>query len=648
MRWALRRGGWILATAWVGAISACDDANVSVDPPPFPTTGGTFVGSGGTSFAGTIGIPLPVPGESPTAACRGSLPAMPLVRLSAADIDGALDAFFPPGPRLVDAMTVPDDGYERDLSLSFVRALRDVARERVKPVAADAASLAPCPEGDDDGDDCLQRWLREWGGKLYRRPLEGAQLAAYVTQFEAVRERESAEQAAIVTLSSMLVSPYFSLRIELSEQGGPGRISPYDVAARLSHFAMRRPPDAELVARAAAGQLSTPGELLQQLYRLWSLPEGRAARERQVMEWLGVSEPSARPELDAELSADMDRQLRSLISDVLDHQNGTLLALLTSSKQIVTQRLAVHYGLSPERTRADELVDWADSPYAGVLSTGSFLTRYPRPTPRGKQILDRFFCEELQHPFGADSTLADGATPRERITRSVAADRSCSGCHQIVDGLGLALDAFDDLGRLTGFATYGTVAPQLGAAGTPVDGPRSLGEAIANSWGTSSCVTKRYLEYALDTALASTSQIRIVAPQPEPVQDWTSCLATALATRGGSLTQLSEVIVTSSLMLETSNGARFAVAASTNLDPLSHAYDEGQRLYEGLVGSSDQGTMSRYLFALQDLLRTEQMPPDPNAGGAGGEATGGGGETGGASGETTAGGTGAGDGGGTP
>jgi len=639
MRWALRRGGWILATAWVGAISACDEANVVVDPPLLPpTTGGSSVGSGGTGFAGTIGIPLPVAGESPTVACQGPLPAMPLVRLSAADIDGALDAFFPPGPRLVDTMTVPDAGYERDLSLSFVRALRDVARERAKAVAADATSLAPCPEGDDDGDDCLQRWLREWGGKLYRRPLDGAQLAAYVTQFEAVREREGAEQAAIIALSSMLLSPYFSLRIELSEQRGPGRISPYDVAARLSHFAMRRPPDAELVARAAAGQLSTPGELLQQLYRLWSLPEGRAARERQVMEWLGVSEPSARPELDAELRADMDRQLRSLISDVLDHQNGTLLGLLTSSKQLVTERLAVHYGLSPERAREGELVDWADSPYAGVLATGSFLTRYPRPTPRGKQILERFLCEELQHPFGLDSTLADGATPRERITRSVAADGSCSSCHQIVDGPGLALDAFDELGRLTGFATYGTVVPQLGAAGTPVDGPRSLGDAIARSSGASSCVAKRYLEYALDTELASTSQIRIVAPQPDPIQDWTSCLATTFATRGGSLTQLSEVIVTSSLMLETSNGARFAVAASTNIEPLAHAYEEGQRLYEeGLVGSSDQVTMSRYLAALQDLLRTEQMPPEPNAGGAGGEAA-----TAGASGETTAGGTGAG------
>jgi hypothetical protein len=399
---------------------------------------------------------------------------------------------------------------------------------------------------------------------------------------------------------------------------------------------MRRPPDAELVARAAAGQLSTPGELLQQLYRLWSLPEGRAARERQVMEWLGVSEPSARPELDAELSADMDRQLRSLISDVLDHQNGTLLGLLTSSKQIVTERLALHYGLSPERARADELVDWADSPYAGVLSTGPFLTRYPRPTLRGKQILDRLFCEELQQPPGADSTLADGATPRERITRSVATDPSCSTCHQIVDGPGLALEAFDDQGRLTGLATYGAVVARLGAAAMAVDGPRSLGAAIAQSAGASSCAAKRYLEYALDAELASTSQIRIVAPQPEPVQDWTSCLATALATRGGSLTQLSEVIVTSSLMLETSNGARFAVAASTSTDPLVHAHEEGQLLYEGLAGPTDQATMSRYLFALEDLLRTEQTPTDPNAGGAGGEAT-----AGGAGGQTAAGGDGA-------
>jgi uncharacterized protein DUF1592/uncharacterized protein DUF1588/uncharacterized protein DUF1595 len=570
------------------------------------------------------GAQINVGGQAPSEICSGPLPHMPVTRQSAVDIDQTLDAFFPAGPRLADATTVADSGYTRDLSVSFARALLGVARERAKAASTGAASLERCADDEDGAATCLQQWLRDWGAKLYRRPLEPEQLQAYAIQFESVSVASSAQDAAESTLSSMIMSPYFVLRIELGQRAQPQLLTQYEVAARLSHFAARRAPDADLLASAAAGTLSTPGEILQQMYRLWSLPEGRTARALQHLEWLGL-EKRGPAGFDAELGADMDAQARSLVSEVFEHQTGTLLELLTSARQAITPALALHYGL-PALVEPAEGADLSATAYSGLLSTGAFLTRYPRPTLRGQQILGKLLCQPLisPHDAGPPPTLVDGPTPRERITLSVGqnAEPSCAGCHRNVDPTGFALEAFDDQGRLSGLDSTGSVVLQAGSAAVAVAGPRALGTAIAQSGTGVSCAAQHYLEYALDRSIGDTIQVKIVVPQPEPDPNWQTCLAGVLGARNGSLTQLAEVIATSALMRQRSDTSRYVIAFDTSPDPVDHAYEETRQFRGVFSQSDDETTVQRYLESLQQLRVEGPGGPIASAG-AGGDAAGG-------------------------
>ncbi|HYP89248.1 MAG TPA: DUF1592 domain-containing protein, partial [Polyangiaceae bacterium] len=397
----------------------------------------------------------------------------------------------------------------------------------------------------------------------------------------------------------------------------------YEVAARLSHFAALSSPDAELSALAASGEILMRPQLLAQLHRLWQLPAGRAARRLQILQWLGLSTPLRRDDLDAELSADMDAQLASLIDDVLENQDASLTKLLTSRRQLVSNALAEHYGLPVPAEESVDLADLSPTPYAGALSTGPFLSRYRGPSERGLRIREALLCQPLSpHPPG-DYPLGAGATPRERITAAVAGKTGCAPCHQLVDPLGFALEAFDDQGSLTGFDTTGAFQSLVTSATTPLSGPLDLGTQIAQSQEGLSCAARRYLEYALDTSLPVTTEARIALSGPSnPADDWTNCLSLVLNTNKGSLAAMSESIVSSVLMLTRADPARYVVAFDTSVDPLEHAYQETLQFRQVFPTSAEELVISAYAEALRQASQGLEAGGDGGAAGAGGASTG--------------------------
>ena len=298
----------------------------------------------GVGLGGGISVP-PVGGSPSSSICGSQGAPAPLTRYSIVDIDGTLDALFGPGTTLASVVTTGDTGYYRDLSPSFVQALRrgsDRARRRRGEGFRHVFDLR---EGTSLSTVVPQAWLGSWGAKLYRRPLTGEQVEAYVAQFVSVTATRTPAEAARNALVSMILSPYFVMRIELGDGAPNAQLTPYELAARLSHFATRRSPDAELTASAASGALSDPMETLAQLHRLSSTPEGKSARELQHLEWLDLAIPSDRADLDPELRNDMLAQTRAFITDVFEHQDASLTSLLSSPRLPLDARLAAQYGV---------------------------------------------------------------------------------------------------------------------------------------------------------------------------------------------------------------------------------------------------------------------------------------------------------------
>ena len=227
--------------------------------------------------------------------------------------------------------------------------------------------------------------------------------------------------AVQLTVSALLQSPQFLYRAEPQAPGAiPGAIepvAPYALASRLSFFLWEGQPDAELLAAAAAGTLSSPNELRAQATRM--LADGRARRvfwnfHRQ---WLNLdrillSEHEVRtPEVDALWSsgtaASAHRETQRFIENVL-METGSLRAMLTSSRAWLDPEMARVYGVPFVGDAAEVTLDPAQR--AGLITRASFLAGDSHrgatsPPIRGNSILSGLLCRlPTPPPANIDTT----------------------------------------------------------------------------------------------------------------------------------------------------------------------------------------------------------------------------------------------------
>jgi DNA-binding CsgD family transcriptional regulator len=112
----------------------------------------------------------------------------------------------------------------------------------------DTHNLIPCKPSPA----CRARFVREFGLKAFRRPLEPAEQKRYEALM--ARERDFLQGAQLV-VEAMLQSTNFLFRLE--ETSDP-KWKPYVTATRLAYAIWDSTPDAQLLEAAARGDLNTP------------------------------------------------------------------------------------------------------------------------------------------------------------------------------------------------------------------------------------------------------------------------------------------------------------------------------------------------------------------------------------------------------
>lgn len=630
--WRVLRSGGYAALLGSLLVAACGESTRSAAT---VSVGGVGGGNGGVG--GTLIPPAPTSGAGGLGtagyqySCSSMLPPIaPATRLSVADIDTTLGALFGEGPRVESLLYWHDPPYTRILNADFVRALQSVAMARAASAVPDGEVFKLCHGVPTTDINCTENWLSDWARKLYRRALTDEQLTGYLAQWRSVASNASDVAAARNALVSMILSPYFVFRIELGTGDSSTELTPGELAARLSHFAARMAPDDALREAAESGMLANPANLVSEYDRLSATPQGRAARELLVMEWLGLDQPLNRLDLSPELAVDMTRQLRAVVADVFDRQGGTLTALLASSRTFVNQRLAEHYGLAPQT--GDDLigVDVAPALAAGVLGTGAFLAHYRSPTSRGIEVNTALLNQVLPaHPVDTSLELGPGSNPRERLQSALSANAACSSCHQLFDPVGLALEAFDDQGRPTGRDSSGSVSGS--GMRVSVANPAGLANALVQDAQARTTAVRRYIELALDRRLSDSTPggvgvkgIQDPPPVPilhdDPDLEWLRCVEQRALVAGPALDlmRVGEIIVTSQAFAQRALAPGLIVAFDVSSDPLEHARQETEVFTQGAWSLDEVNLFQTYAALLRDV-REHPLP----AAGMGGEGAGG-------------------------
>jgi hypothetical protein len=326
--------------------------------------------------------------------------------------------------------------------------------------------LLPLEPGTDLAPrEAARRSLEIFTPRAFRRPVSAVEIDRLLQFYDLAREREgSFEDAMKLALKAVLASPNFLMHIEHEEESGEAyRLTPHELANRLSYFLWSSMPDEDLTAAALDGSLLKPEVLEAQTRRMLGDPKARSLAENFAPQWLALGSLFA-VHRDGILHPNNLRERRYLLNEVVgffDHlvrEDRPILELIDSDYLIVNEWLAGHYGIagvSGEEFRKVGLKGAEAEMRGGVLGmAGVHLSiSHPRdtnPSGRGKWVLDALLGTPPPPPPPNIPELPKGGgeekmTLRERMTRH-RADPSCAGCHRKIDPIGFALENYDPNG----------------------------------------------------------------------------------------------------------------------------------------------------------------------------------------------------------
>lgn len=394
-----------------------------------------------------------------------------------------------------------------------------------------ATDLSACTEPTDA---CTAWLFDDIGRRLFRRALTSGERAGYEELFASGSAEEGGSlEGARWVLEAMLQSPSFLYMDEVARPDG--YLDDQSMASRLALTLWGANPDAALLDRAAAGELSTPEQIQDEAARLLADPRSIGGLTDFVDQWLRLdrlNDPDARPDLEAlgaETLAAMRAEPVQLLSLMLAQQ-GDVTTLFTSNETATSPLLAPLYGDDIIEAGSTTVLDPAHR--AGMLSLPGVMAALSHaegtsPTLRGFNVLANILCTPPPPPPpGVDVTLPEigpDATTRERLEAHFS-DPSCAGCHAPMDGLGFAFESLDWLGRYReeehGKPIDDRSTFPLDGAEVTVEGPVGLATVLADSVTAPACIARQWTSYAAGTpdkeeAACLIEQLAADARQPD-------------------------------------------------------------------------------------------------------------------------------------
>lgn len=400
-----------------------------------------------------------------------------------------------------------------------------VAEELAIGVTSDPAALARLTGGVTD----RSAFVRDFGLRAFRRPLEPAEQLRYETIFDSagtLTDNPDAFAGGVrLVVEGILQSPHFVYRTELGAVGE--RLSGYELATKLSLFLRNTIPDDETLAAARDGRLDTQEGLRAEAERLMAMPEAvESVREFHAQLFRTFRYRDVEKDRDAFPSYDPSLNDELLAADLrfFDYifENGLgLEALLLSPVAFVSSATASYYGVEAQ---GNELTQVSLGNRPGYLTRMGFLAvngtlRDPDPIHRGVEVLKEVLCVEIPSPVGEIPPLPpqeNGVTNRDRVSAHTGPGTCGATCHgTMINPVGFAFENYDALGLerqidnglpvdASGSFLYGELAFEF-------DNAIEMLNLMADSAQTQACYAKHIAEFVLARDLAQVDAAEVYA-----------------------------------------------------------------------------------------------------------------------------------------
>lgn len=397
-----------------------------------------------------------------------------------------------------------------------VTTLMQASEDVAEGVAGVLGELLPCAQDAGASTDCANQFVDTFVTRAYRRPLGADERAPLLATYEDGRASGASFTEAIAMMTShALQSPQFLYITEAASADGRA-LDGYEIASRLSFFFWQTIPDAQLLAKAASGELTDPTARANEAQRLLADPRADGALRRLFREWTqttdvepGDKDPALLSGFDDAYAASMAESFDRFTADKA--RSGTLTELLTSQDVWVDANMASFYGVPAPAS------GWAqvslDDRYSGMLTQPLFLASAAHYSTtsyvfRGRFLRKRLLCTELGAPPGDAQAQFDKAEKPadptgKDLSKVVTSNPVCGGCHTIIDPAGLALEGFDAIGRHRdtyptgkGIDPSGTMTA-VGDHEIVFESYDDLFAALATEPAVATCVGKQFVRFAM-------------------------------------------------------------------------------------------------------------------------------------------------------
>jgi hypothetical protein len=412
-------------------------------------------------------------------------------------------------------------GSALSLAPEYVVSYEGAATTLVNDLFADATRQKTVVSCDvtTGGDMCAQTILSAFARRAWRRPVTADEVTGLMAPVTAAKTLGLAALDGLkAALSGVLLSPYFLYKLELDPDplaGTARKLTPYELATRISYALWSSTPDAVLSAAADAGTLVTDDQVGAQVDRMLSDPRADALLDNFTAKWLDFGSidshevspdyfPAYTPTLGASMKAEARRYMQEFLHTPLNVSN-----LLDAKFTFVDATLAKFYGLTRTgAANATDLVkvDTTGSQREGLLTLGAFLTTtaYPNrtsPVRRGEYVFRRLLCDQVPDPPPNVPQLAEMDVPGQTFRQRMEIHRAspaCSVCHDLMDPIGFGLENYDGIGAYRTLDS-GAAVDSSGKLpdGTTFNGAVQLGGILAKDVRVPACVTEKFMTFGI-------------------------------------------------------------------------------------------------------------------------------------------------------
>lgn len=401
--------------------------------------------------------------------------------------------------------------------------------------------LLPKPLTAQNEQDLAPKLLEYVAKRAFRRPLAKGDIEPHLEIYKSMRSQGTEPLDAYkISLTSILVSPNFLFLIEADpgelDSSSTGdkttsKLSPHELATRLSYFLWSAPPDSSLRKVADSGQLLSSNVLREQVARM--LKDRKRAEffvKNFADQWFGLREIGSNPpaidlypHYDRHLETSMREESRGFFRTILFEERNVM-DFVDSDYVFINERLARFYGIGDVKGDQHRVVKVTPEHHrGGIMTQASMLTitsngTRTSPVKRGTWVLKNILGADPGLPVANAGDIApsvpgiDKATVRKRleIHRELP---QCARCHNKIDPLGLALENYNASGEFRlqeGFGYKGRVGnddPIIDASvelsnGTMISGPESLKRELRkNEAAFLRCLAEKLLVYAMGREL---------------------------------------------------------------------------------------------------------------------------------------------------